>query len=258
MINSGILTVFGRRYNPYNVLVAGGASTISNVAAMAAAVSVTSAEVMYFEIRGNDVYAFIIETGYDCIFASVAAFNSNPNLKSVTSTCPRIKTATGSVFNSCANLEFVDLPFLTSCGSNFLRYCPLLDVDKVRLPKLKSKGFEMLRQTALWGSGKTLNLPEFDTATANDNTCFANFRGTINLPKLLSIPNYNLNNVFGTINIPNCTSLGAANVNNLVFTGCDSRTIINIKASMATINAGAPDADLVYAISRGSTVNYIP
>ena len=62
------------------------------------------------------------------------------------------------------------------------------------------------------------------------------------------------------INIPKCKKLGASpTAYNQVFEGitADNGLVINVHYSLKTCNGGAPDPDLVYAIGRGATVNYI-
>lgn len=80
----------------------------------------------------------------------------------------------------------------------------------------------------------------------------------IELPKATSITG----TAFGdcekkTIYAPLCTTLGSSNLNNDVFLSITGSPIIYVHPSLATNNAGSPDGDLDYAITRGATVRYV-
>lgn len=60
------------------------------------------------------------------------------------------------------------------------------------------------------------------------------------------------------INFPAMTNLGGSVVNNGVFNGIKTGAKITVPIALQTINAGAPDGDLVYAqSSRGATIIYV-
>jgi hypothetical protein len=251
---------FGKQKMKPNFFIGGVASQLPTPASLSAIFSFNqNFYVKGFKIVGSDVYVELFCTTNFTMINNATIFKDNPLITYIKETTGKLvgtNVSSNFLFN-CANLAEVYLVGFTTTHTSCMSNCNSLDVNKVYLPNLTNPGYALLSNTALYGSGKTLNLPKVNAILNNDNTSFNNFNGTINLLSLTTIPNYFLNKIFGTINIQNCISLGSPSVNNNVFLGCDSRTTINIHNSMATINAGAPDADLVYAIGRGATVNYI-
>lgn len=83
------------------------------------------------------------------------------------------------------------------------------------------------------------------------------------LPLVTSIPNANafFENpaviVKRAYYIPSCTNLGGSSGNNNTFTNIAFGSIVYVNPYLATNNAGAPDGDLTYAISRGAIVRYV-
>jgi len=60
------------------------------------------------------------------------------------------------------------------------------------------------------------------------------------------------------IHIPNCATLGSSvSGNNGVFANIPSGSVLYLKPSLATVNAGSPDGDIVVATTAGCIIRYV-
>lgn len=94
-------------------------------------------------------------------------------------------------------------------------------------------------------------------ATAFDS-CY--YISRINLKNATTIGDSAFSNAIAfleSVYIPSCTSLGSTSAANNVFMNLNTSIKIYTNPVLATNNAGSPDGDLTYAISRGATVAYV-
>lgn len=188
--------------------------------------------------------------------SSLVTFNA-PNLTLI---------ANGSnghnMFFNCINLENINLTALNFIPQNFVLNC--VKLKTLNLPNaVIGNLLTSFSNTPLL---ETLNTPNLETLITNSYRAFyqcgvknIDFSKITNL-SILSNDIFENTTGLQTIDIRSCTtSIGSsASVNNNVFRLMKTGVIITANVIQQTINSGAPEPDLAYAISnRSATVNYI-
>lgn len=189
-----------------------------------------------------------------CTTIGAYAFKSNGLLTSVN--MPLLTSLPTGCFKATGLLSISvnDLPSVTSTGNFPFNSTPLVSVN---MPNLETVGKELCKSVSTL---TTFVAPKIKTLTSGEfwGTAVAVFDFPL-LHTLTSGVNSFYNTPTTLINIPKCTVIGATvDTNNWVFNGIGVGCVINVDASLETINAGNPEADLDYAITtRLATVNYI-
>jgi hypothetical protein len=146
-----------------------------------------------------------------------------------------VKNVLDSAFNNCS-VQWVKLYGITNItGNSVLRDSP--SVTSFEMPNLLTFSSSYFGRNCV--NFSTISFPNV-TDIASDSA----FYGDAN-----SIKNFYL---------PNCTKLGTTAGQTSVFYLSKTGGTITVKSNLQTNNAGNPDGDLQYAISRGTNVNYIP
>jgi hypothetical protein len=144
-------------------------------------------------------------------------------------------TNNGFCFHSNPNLTTFNAPLLSGLIPSATFYlCPKLST--LTLGKITELGKNVFDSCSLL-TGAGLNLTE----------C-----------KYFGNQAFRLCYSYANINAPMLTTCGESTAYNGVFESINSGITITVSATLQTINSGAPDADLIYAINtRGAIVNYI-
>jgi hypothetical protein len=187
-----------------------------------------------------------------------------------------------NAFRNAPNIESVSFPNVTSVGT--LAFYDNRKLTSINLPRLTSIGTSTFSNCLALVSA---SFPEVTTFTGDSNFFMGNFTSSLtslNFPKLTNITNgafWNCNRVvsasFPTVTtvaanaFALCTSLrfinlsglstvgnnlGGSRFNDNVFNNVPISGSIRIPDGYRTSNAGQPDGDLQYLISRGWTVIY--
>lgn len=269
------ITVFGKTKYKANTFIGGVANLIPDTSSSSTFLKVSSNRVKAFKTIGNDIEFAIIDGNYEIhynrtIFKNSAlTYYKDPeglltyiyqdhflsNTQATEFYFPKLTGCNHNLFSRNSKLTKCHVPKLTTASHSLLAYCPL--VNDINLEYLTtSHGGELAANRSLIHA----NLPNL-TIGPHSLVGSCSSLKTFSAPKLTNLTgtkNFADLPLVELINIPSYIQLGASpSVNSNQFQNIKIGCTINIHASMATINSGIPDADLVYAGNvRGAIINY--
>lgn len=210
--------------NKINTIIENVANVINSPSAFVAKTKdIVISDIKSFEIVNNDIYLTIKKPYYidNRAFRDTDVTNYYDLNDLVTG------IGTDVFYNTpIQNLEFKNLNFID--GFYNFRYAN--QIDTVKFPALKT--FSTRGQNVFFQSGlKRLLLDSCER-----------IRGV----------NFQKANRLQQIYAPNCTAIGGSSFNSI-----KSGTEITVNQVLETSNDGSPHPELVYAINRGCTVNYV-
>jgi len=189
------------------------------------------------------------------------SFDNCPNLENIS--LSGVSTIGDYAFRGCAKLPNLGtLNYLVTVGINAFDSCSSVNFNIVDFPILQNVPNYMLFNCI---NVKNVNLP---LANRLGDYSFFNCPQltTLNTQEVTSV-GINLFSSFGAYTMPlnsfyapKCAVLGnTVNTDEQVFRRVKNGFQITVKSSLATVNAGAPDADLVWATTnKAAVINYVP
>jgi hypothetical protein len=190
----------------------------------------------------------------------VGCFSSCLKLKAFN--CSYLTDVPNTAFDGCAELDNItNLNSALAVGQDSFRNCWMLpDFSANSLVTLGLRSFFATRAV------RNYNFPSLTTINCGTGIGQGTFQNawdilTFNAPNLTTI---NGNNCFNgwdkvtSISMPSLTQLGSTVGNDGHFGNLKTGCSITVKSSLQTINTGAPDGDLVYAVgTRSAVVTYV-
>jgi hypothetical protein len=213
-----------------NTIIGGVSTEINSAGQVAAKIGVLESDIFNFKVVGDDVHFYIIKKytlGSD-------AFKLNSNITSYIDLDSKMEEVGHGAFLWANSIKEVQLNGVIEINSSSFQANGLLHIS----------------------------LPNCTTHNATSSTgafYYNRWLKTADLPVITNLVPNTFSRCFNIelINIPLCVDLGDPAVMTNVFYLANKDCVINIHNSMATINNGEPDADLVYAQNIGMTINYI-
>lgn len=179
------------------------------------------------------------------------------------------------MFDGCSKLTNLTVANVTGLGQRAFQNC--VKLLSLNLSNCTSVGF-----AAFSGCTLLANVVSLSNTTSLENYCFSNCpnlagsytvgvnsigTGVFGGNKISSLTLPSLTSITGTMSsmsfltnfyAPNLATIGATTGNNNIFNLIKIGVTLTVKASMATVNGGSPDGDLVYVTgSRSGTVIYV-
>ena len=274
MIHTITNYIHGQRGVPINTIIGGVASTISTKALLATKLGIAESEIRIFEIVGSDVHANIkgtyILSGYN--------FQNNTSITSFIDMGDLCTIVGRYTFENCINLRSVRFNRIIQLRNSSFRNCPLdilFDIQKVTTSeqyslngcKMTSHPFSAIftDESGFVFSNNTeieyINLPNLYFIGQVEFQGLSNLK-EIRLDALENLPT-SLNHFSGLVSCNlismkkfksfNSNSIGAGSV----FANLKLNCVIEVHIALATANAGAPAAQILWAKNnRASIVNF--
>lgn len=183
-------------------------------------------------VTGDEVKLF----GATSVQLKDALFLTNTDLVRVNDEANCVVYAGAQCFEGCSSATTFVFPVLAMIGGGCFAGCNSVDVFS--FPSLQTYSGNLIFLNCT--SATTFDFPSLTTD--------------------LGVQNYNGCTSATLFNLPLCTAFGSTTGDDGMFLNIIGNTItINVPASLATINSGSPDGDLVsmLAANPGSTINYI-
>ena len=213
-----------------NTFIGGIGATINTPALLAAKLGISVNRIKLFKVTGVDVECAVIG-GYTI---PASCFINNTEIKSYIDSNGLVSKFTGGQEFRNSTIQTVNFPNVTTFNNSILNFYNCTSLISVSFPKV----------TRLW--------------TQAFNLCTS--LQLVNFPLLTSVGPYVFakNPLLDSVSIPLCSNLGGSPAYNNVFEGIKIGAIISVPLSLKTVNAGAPDGDLVYASgTRGAIITYV-
>ncbi len=219
----------------FNTIIGGVGSIITTKEQLATRLGISSSDILKFEIKTSDIYAFIRTT-----YTIVGTFQNEINLTSYIDKGGKLIGLGTQAFVGTSLTNYYAVNTNLQGNGTFLN-----------LTTLTNSGFE--------------NTFKIDVSTLPNNTG-SNFRNT-RFKKIIA-PNLTLINTRGSlfkecstlelISMKKLTTFGNAPANTSdTFTGLAMNCLIEVNIALASINSGSADASLIWAkVNRNAIVNF--
>jgi len=229
-------TIFGNNKYRANTFIGGVASTLNTPELVAAKLRLPIARIKSFSIIGNDIQFMVIGT----YSIASSTFASDSNITYFDDKNGLVTQLYPSAFGSTLNFRWCNFPKLLVLQGNGSGAGPFNHSGIINI-----------------------SLPECTTFSGGHHFDYCYSLKTVNVPKLTNMGSggyyiFRDCTSLESIYAPVCTKIGATLNQDAIFQNIKTGCIINVHSSMATVNAGAPDGDLVSAVSfRKAIINYL-
>lgn len=234
-----------------NTKIGGLAATVNTRELLAAKLGLNTARVPKFVISGADVECTVIGT----YALPAAAFKLNTAITYFDDKNSLVTSSGIEAFREAPALVDVTLNGLVIAAASMFYNTPALQTFSLN-------ACTTLNASVFYLSGiPSISLPNVTTLVGTMQFREMPNCKTFNLPLLGRFSNqmFRYSAATENINAPSCTQIGDSVNADFVFENIKTGTTITVKKVLETVNAGAPDGDLVYAAgTRGATIVYIP